>query len=340
MKACEKRRASFRRSHKMKSDREPSPEAPVGAAGNAGYSGDHPGETSDDDEAKLDKLCLYVFIMISRNSYYGLTKRFRKTFHKIRLVFELKNYFLVIPHSRRPRTTATAWRACRRMRCQREDTRDSTATRSWKARQRSKCCFVRKHFMWEAHPVSGAKLLGRNFHPSEMHGLLRAQRQEFCHRPLLVAVLFWSWSGLEVFTRKIFFDGNAAGLEPLFELLMSLKLLPLVEGVLAICQTRGHALGSSDSSSCVGLRCKAPKLGVGWGTGEEMVTSWSEKKPWKQFDHFVILVLLFEGFKVNVSSYSLSIWIERLFLEWWFQVAIFWLVWHPQKKAPTNQTNM
>jgi hypothetical protein len=108
VKACEKRRASFRRSHKMKSDREPSPEAPVGAAGNAGYSGDHPGETSDDDEAKLDKLCLYVFIMISRNSYYGLTKRFRKTFHKIRLVFELKNHFLVIPHSRRPRTTATA----------------------------------------------------------------------------------------------------------------------------------------------------------------------------------------------------------------------------------------
>lgn len=54
MKACEKRRASFRRSHKMKSDREPSPEAPVGAAGNAGYSGDHPGETSDDDEASYN----------------------------------------------------------------------------------------------------------------------------------------------------------------------------------------------------------------------------------------------------------------------------------------------
>lgn len=74
----------------MKIDREPSPEAPVGAAGNAGCSGAHSGETCDDDEAKVDKLCLYVFIMISRNSYYGLTKRFRNSLHKIRLVFELK----------------------------------------------------------------------------------------------------------------------------------------------------------------------------------------------------------------------------------------------------------
>ena len=47
---------------------------------------------------------------------------------------------------------------------------------------------------------------------------------------------------------------------------MSLKLLPLVEGVLAICQAGDHALGSSESSSDVGLGCKAPKLGVDRGT--------------------------------------------------------------------------
>ena len=53
----------------MKVEREPSPEAPVSAAGSASDSGDDSGD-DDGDEAKLDNGCL-ILSLVSQNDSCG-----------------------------------------------------------------------------------------------------------------------------------------------------------------------------------------------------------------------------------------------------------------------------